>query len=221
LPDSHPDPVGIQPAIENSIRFLLECGAQQQHIVISPGKRDIPDYLGDGSQLGAGICYTTVADSPSVPHSLDAAYDKVAARDVILVFPDILFEPRVEIAAILSSRQQSGADVVLALVPSTRGDKVDMVSADADGIVSRVTPKPGAGRSGWMWVAAAWSPAFSAFLHSYISDPAQGTPTEREIYVGDVFNAAIASGLQIRAVKAAHGRAIDIGTADDYRAAWQ
>jgi glucose-1-phosphate thymidylyltransferase len=214
---------GTQIAIESTARFLLECGATQQRVVIAPAKQDIPNYLGDGSELGASIAYTVVADSPGVPHSLDAAYGSIAGNDVLLVFPDILFEPRAEIAKYLSLRAQTEADVLLALVPSTRGDKVDMVSVDADGMVSKIVPKPGQGKTGWTWVAAAWSPGFSEFLHRFLNDveAAHEHPANRELYVGDVFNAAIASGLVIGAARFADGWAIDIGTADDFAAAWQ
>lgn len=214
---------GTQIAIESTARFLLECGVRQQHIVIAPAKQDIPSYLGDGSRLGASIAYTVVANSPGVPHSLDAAYSGIAGHDVLLVFPDILFEPRAEIAKYLSSRAQSEADVLLALVPSRRGDKVDMVSVDAEGLVSKIVPKPGPGKAGWTWVAAAWSPEFSDFLHRFLND--DGTvhehPADCELFVGDVLNAAIASGLVIGASRFTDGWAIDIGTADDFAAAWQ
>jgi glucose-1-phosphate thymidylyltransferase len=212
-----------QIAIESTARFLLECGAAQQHIVIAPAKQDIPNFLGDGRRLGASITYTVVANSPSVPHSLDATYDSIADNDVILVFPDILFEPRTGIAKYLSSRAQTGADVLLALVPSTRGDKVDMVSVDADGKVSKIVPKPGPGNVGWTWIAAAWSPGFSDFLHHHLDDTetVRTHPADCELYVGDVLNAAIASGLVIRAAQFADGWAIDIGTPDDFAAAWR
>ena len=214
---------GTQIAIESTARFLLDCGVAQQHVVIAPAKQDIPNYLGDGSRLGASITYTVVANSPSVPHSLNAAYDSIAGSDVVLVFPDILFEPRAAIATLLLSRAQTEADVLLALVPSTRGDKVDMVSVDAAGTVSKVIPKPGPGKAGWTWVAAAWSPEFSDFLHRFLNDvgAAHEHPADRELYLGDVLNAAIASGLVIRASRFADGWAIDIGTADDFAAAWQ
>jgi len=214
---------GTQIAIESTARFLLDCGVTLQHVVTAPAKQDIPNYLGDGSRLGASIAYTVVANSPSVPHSLDAAYDSIAGRDVVLVFPDILFEPRAGIAKYLSSRAQAEADVLLALVPSTRGDKVDIVSVGSDGVVSKIVPKPGPGKAGWTWVAAAWSPEFSDFLHRFLDDvgTAPGQPADRELYVGDVLNAAIASGLVIQAARFADGWAIDIGTADDFAAAWQ
>ncbi len=212
----------VRPAIEHSVSFLLDCGVEQQHVVIAPSKKDIPDALGDGNRLGARIAYTEISDSPGVPWSLDAALCEMDPANVILVFPDIMFEPLAEIAEFLAGIDTREADVLLALVPSTRGDKVDIVAIDDDGRVTDIVPKPGAGRGGWTWVAAAWSPAFSLFLHEYLQDGPGGEGTgDREIYAGDVINAAIAAGLPVMAKTFAEGKAIDIGTPDDLAAAWR
>jgi glucose-1-phosphate thymidylyltransferase len=223
LPLPGENDAGTQPAIEYSARFLLSCGITRQHVVIAPTKRDIPEFLGDGSRLGARISYTEIAESPGVPYSLAAAFEQVAAATVVLVFPDIMFEPRAAIAAYLGSFDPQECDVVLPLVPSTRGDKVDMVSTDSDDIVREIRPKPGAGQHGWTWVAAAWSPAFTAFLHQFVSTDAGRTqhPSGPELYVGDVMNAAIAAGLSIKARQFASGEAIDVGTPDDLAAVWR
>ena len=139
------------------------------------------------------------------------------------MFPDIMFEPRAAIAAYLASFEPKECDVVLPLVPSTRGDKVDLVAIDNDDNVREIRPKPGAGQHGWTWVAAAWSPAFTAFLHHFVSTHAAKIehPSGSELYVGDVMNAAIAAGLSVKARKFASGETIDIGTPDDLAAVWQ
>ena len=102
----------------------------------------------------------------------------------------------------------------LALVPSVRGDKVDIVTIDDDERVVDIVPKPGPGISGWTWVAAAWSATFTDFMHE--QTVASSEPRDREIYVGDVLNAARASGMTIKGVRFEHGWAIDIGTPDDF-----
>lgn len=210
---------GAEPAIACSVRFLLDCGVVQQQVIVSPLKHDLCDYLGDGSQLGAKIRIVPVANSNSVPQSLDAARDATAGRTAVLVFPDIMFEPRAEIAALFARWRPAEADALLALVPSDRGDKVDIVTIDDDDRVVDIAPKPGPGVSGWTWVAAAWSPRFSDYLHRHVVS--QNRSAGRETYVGDVLNAARADGMTIRAATFEHGWAIDIGTPDDYRAAWR
>lgn len=213
---------GTQRAIEYSVRFLLRCGIERQHVVIDPAKRDLPEFLGDGSRLGARISYSEISRSPGVPYSLAAAHEQIAEANVILVFPDIMFEPRAAIAACLADFRADSCDVMLPLVPSMRGDKVDLVTTDDDGNVHAIVPKPGAGHHGWTWVAAAWAPAFTAFLRRFVSaDASQPDRAKRpERYVGDVMNAAIAEGLSIKSRTFASGSAIDVGTPDDLAAVW-
>lgn len=219
LPVPAADGNGAEPAIAFSVRFLLDCGIVRHQVIVAPTKHDLCDYLGDGNQFGAKIHITPVANSSSVPESLDAAHDAIAGRTVVLVFPDIMFEPRAEIAALFAGWDAANADALLALVPSVRGDKVDIVTLDDDKRVVNIAPKPGAGISGWTWVAAAWSPTFTDFLHHHLS-PSAGL-RDREIYVGDVLNAACASGMKISGAVFERGWAIDIGTPGDYKAAWQ
>ncbi len=222
LPVPGANGTGVRPAIEHSVSFLLDCGVEQQQVVVAPSKKDIPDTLGDGSRLGARIAYTEISDSPGVPWSLDAALRQMDSTNITLVFPDIMFEPLAEIAEHLAGFKTCDADVLLALVPSTRGDKVDIVTVDAGGRVTDIVAKPGAGRGGWTWVAAAWSPAFSAFLHEHLQEaPKREGNGGTELYVGDVINAAIGAGFSVTAGQFAAGRAIDIGTPDDLAAAWQ
>ena len=209
-------------AIENSVKFLRECGIEHQNVVIAPGTKDIPGLLGDGSRLGAKVFYTTIVDSRSVPDSLSAGLEGNSRSNVVLVFPDIMFEPRAAIAQSIAGFGSTECDVLLSLIPSSRGEKVDMVTVDDDGMVQGIAPKPGAGISGWTWVAAAWSPEFSAYLRQFVDKNADSAARlqGREPYVGDVINAAIDDGLLVRAERFKQGGMIDIGTPDDYASVW-
>ena len=213
---------GFLVSIENTIASLVENDITRQHVIIAPGKWDIPAYLGDGAHLKASVSYLVAEASPSVPHSLDVAYRFVESCEVVLVFPDILFRPRDAISEVVAHRVSSGADVALALVPSSRGDKVDIVLCDDKDAVVEIRAKPGAGNDGWTWVAAAWSGRFTEFLHRYLqhlgSSHQQGA--NRELYAADVLNAAIRDGLAVRSLKFPDGDAIDIGTADDLSRVW-
>ena len=104
-------------AIERAVSVLVDNDITRQYVVIRPGKWDIPSYLLDGSALGAQLAYLVAEASPSVPHSLDAAYPFASGAEVVVVFPDIVFKPRNAISRILDVRTTQGADVALALVP--------------------------------------------------------------------------------------------------------
>lgn len=222
ISDSTPAAGAVECAIENAVNVLVSNDISQQFVILRPGKWDIPAYLLSGSHLNADIAYLLAEASPSVPRSLDAAYPFVRTSEVVLVFPDIVFQPVNAIEETVALRSARDAHVALALVPSTRGDKVDIVSvSDSDDVVE-IRAKPGKGESGWTWVAAAWDATFTEFLHDQLANgPAGGTDTEkRELYVADVLNAAIRAGLSVCAAMFPDGGAIDVGTAADLAAVW-
>lgn len=215
-------PGAIQCAIENAVDTLVSNDISRQFVIIRPGKWDIPAYLVDGSQLHADIAYLLADASPSVPDSIDAAYSFVQTSDVVLVFPDIVFRPVNAVKETVALRLARDAHVALALVPSTRGDKVDIVSVSESADVLEIRAKPGKGEDGWTWVAAAWDATFTRFLHDFVArsaaDPTE--PGQGELYVADVLNAAIRAGLSVCAARFPEGDAIDVGTIDDLAEMW-
>ena len=137
---------------------------------------------------------------------------------MVLLFPDIVFSPRQALQSIVAASKESDADLILALVPTSSGEKIDIVAVTDDGQVETVTPKPGKEHSGWTWVAATWNPEFSAFLHTMarnVTDIAA-----REMYVADVINAAIDAGLSVRALSFPVGTSFDLGTPDELQEFW-
>ena len=205
-------------AIDFALATLSEAGVSETCIVIAPGKWDIPAHTGDGSRSGQAIAYVLAEASPSVPASLDKAWVLTRDRQVVLLFPDIVFTPRNALQSIVAECHTSDADLLLALVPASSGEKIDIVAVSGDGLVQKVTPKPGKEYSGWTWVAATWNPEFSAFLHSMARNVSD--TVEREMYVADVINAAIRAGLCVRALNFPDGVSYDLGTPDELRKFW-
>src|SRR5207253_1657389 len=121
------------------------------------------------------------------PYTLDRAYPIVREATVALGFPDILFEPRDAYRAVLARLSGGGADAVLGLFPGERPAKSDMVEVDAAGRVRLIVIKPRRTRLRWSWAIAAWTPAFSEFLHAWVrgAAPAAGA-APRERHLGDV-----------------------------------
>lgn len=225
-------PVGVEqaltgPRVRVAIDHTLDClasnGVKVAHIIVRPGKWDIPAYVGDGARHGLTVGYLVAESSQSVPQSLDCAFDVVSGRNVVLLFPDIVISPAAGLGTIMARQNSAAADVTLALVPSTAGDKVDIVSIDDDGQVLSVAAKPGIGVSGWTWIAAAWRPAFTELLHREVAAAMQAPANDggREIYVGDIINTAIKSGLAVQSVCFPDGTATDIGSLDSLADFWQ
>jgi glucose-1-phosphate thymidylyltransferase len=210
---------GTRVAIEDSLQVLTENGVRDAYIVIAPGKEDIPAYLETNPVCGIDVTFLCRDSSPSVPHTLSTAIPYLGDQNIILIFPDIVFHPRNAIARTVAEHAAHDADVTLGLVPSIRGDKVDIVTLDQDGNVLAITPKPGAGIHGWTWITAAWSSDFSAFLQDYTDRGARAQ--NRELFVGDVMNAAMQSGLAIGGLSIPDGSALDIGTPEDLKSLMQ
>ena len=208
----------VRVAIEDALDGLWAAGVQRAVIVLAPGKEDIRQYLGDGADRGLDIAYETLPDSPGSPWSVNAARDRIGDADTALVFPDIRFEPMTALAELRRAAADGSADLWLALVPSTRGDKVDLVRTEHDGRVMAIDIKPGAGHAGWTWVTALWRPRFADFLQARLG--AVG-PTVEERHVGDFINDAIAAGLEVRARRFPDGSARDIGTPEELAQAWR
>lgn len=220
-------PVGIEPGSSGAprVRVAIDCaleafraaGIRRVVIVLTPEKSDIRRYLGDGADRGMDFDYQEVVNSPSSAWSVSAARPAVGDANTALAFPDIQFRPENAIRTLADARSSRSPDLSLALVPSLRGEKVDLVEADERGVVSKIRIKPGPGQQGWTWVAAVWGPRFGRFLADAVSE-AKEEGAER--HVGDYINAAMDAGLDVDAVRFPAGTALDIGTHGDLAHAW-
>ncbi len=206
---------GTPVAIEDSLQLLRENGVREAYIIVAQGKGDIAAYLEKTPVSGITVKFLCRESSPSVPHTLCTAIPHLAGRNAVLIFPDIVFHPRNIVERTIAEHLAHGVDVTLGLVPSTRGDKVDIVSCNRDGRVLNIRPKPGAGVSGWTWITATWSGRFSEFMTHHTNR--RHRVNKRELYVGDVLNAAIQSGLSIGSMPIPQGAALDFGTTDDLK----
>lgn len=209
---------GSRVVIEDALHMLGENGIHDAIVVTAPGKEDIADYLGAGPVGGVRVSYRVRANSPSVPHTLLTACEDLQDEDILIWFPDILVSPRDAVSQLAATHAASAADVTLALVPSDRGDKVDIVECEESGRVLAIYPKPGAGVSGWTWIAGLWSAKFTAYLRRTVATLQPGA--EREMHVGDIINAACEAHFIIQSVNFPTGKALDIGTPEDLALLW-
>jgi glucose-1-phosphate thymidylyltransferase len=181
--------------------YLLEkmrlAGVTRAFIVLREGKWDIPAYLGDG------------------PYTVDQAYNFVKEAVIAFGFPDIVFESEDAFVQLLSRKAISGADVVLGIFPADVPQKVDMVDMDNDGQIRQIVIKPKRTDLRYTWGIAVWSPDFSRFMHEYLSVIKETAAKQPELFVGDVFNAAIQEGLKVEGVLVSDKPFLDIGTGDD------
>jgi glucose-1-phosphate thymidylyltransferase len=203
--------------------YLLErlrlAGVERVFVVLRPGKWDIPAYLGHGEQFGMRFAYLIMNLPHGSPYTVDQAYP--FARDclVALGFPDIIFEPADAYARLIARQRASEADVVLGLFPTDQPHTADMVATDAAGRVRRIMVKPPQSDLAYSWMLCVWAPAFTEFLHAYLAevedrraDPDPARRPAREVFIGDVIQAAIDAGMHVDSVAFPDGSALDVGT---------
>lgn len=119
---------------------------------------------------------------------------------------------------------ESHAEIVLGLFQAHQRQKMDMVDLDPQGRICEVQIKPIQTNLKYTWITAVWTPAFTHFMHEYlrvnlgvyeVTGPNSDSDQQRELFVGDVIQAAIDDGLKVDAVIFANGSYWDIGTPED------
>lgn len=213
---ARPGPDGPEQPIlvcENLLAAFRAAGCARVLVLRRAEKVDLERALGDGARFGVAIEHLVVPPTRSVPETLDQAYVRFRDREVAVGFPDVLARPVEGLAAAVAHRRASGADVALALYPTDRPHKCDMVAIGSDGAVRGIEIKPARTALSLTWLFATWGPRFSAFLHHAVR---RGRPPHgRELAVSDVLLSAIAAGLRVEAVALPSGSHLDVGTPDD------
>ena len=225
-------PIGFRPVAEDgSLRpkvvchYLLEkmrlAGANKTYIILRQGKWDIPAYLGDGAMLDMHLAYLMMNLPFGTPYTLDKAYPFIQDALIVFGFPDIIFQPEDAFVRLLARQAATKADVVLGLFPADQPQKMDMVDLDEDGRIRQIVIKPRHTHLHDTWIIAVWTPVFTHFMHEYLvaiqTEYGQdnGSSKQRELFVGDVIQAALHTGLQVETVRFPDGHYVDIGTPED------
>lgn len=219
-------PLGLRP--KASAHYLLDkmqlAGAQKAYFILQDGKWDIPAYFGDGGIAGLPLGYLMMGQPYGVPYTLDQAYPFVGQATVLFGFPDILFQPGDALVRLLNRQAETGADIVIGLFPAHQPHKMDMVELDSEGRVLGITIKPPQTHLRYTWIIAVWGGRFSDFMHEFVTRRRKDKTFEqeqRELYLGDVIQAAIQEGERVENVLFQDGSYIDIGTPEDLKAAVQ
>jgi glucose-1-phosphate thymidylyltransferase len=206
-------------------RYLLEAmrraGIRRTFVIIRRGKWDVPECLGDGSDLDMHLGYLLMGLPYGAPYTLDQAFPFVRDATVALGFPDILFTPSSPYSRLLLHLEDTDADVILGLFPAAEPSSCDLVDSTPDGVVSRLEVKPASTCLTQTWGVAVWTPSFTTFLHEHLrvtlSDAAKEGEEGHEYQVGEVIQAALERGLRVEAVRVSDEPFLDIGTPGNLR----
>lgn len=208
--------------------YLLErmqtAKVAKAFIILRAGKWDIPGYFGDGRMLGMRIGYLLMDLPFGVPFTVDQAYPFIKDSTVVFGFPDIIFEPADAFDQLLARQTECNADIVLGIFKAEQPKQEDMVDIDADGRITKIEIKPFRTKLRFTWLIAVWNPTFTRFMHDHLSrlkpsiEP--GTLPEahneiQELFLGDIFQAAINKNMMINSVLFPKSRYLDIGTPEN------
>lgn len=219
-------PVGIDwsdsakgPRPKVAAHYLLDqmrtAGVRKTYMILRAGKWDIPDYFRDGHWLNQSIAYLIMRRPFGVPYTLDQAHPFIRGNTVLFGFPDIVMYPDDIFKRLLARLHNTGSDVVLALFNAHRPEKMDMVAVGAGDRIETIRIKPRQTDLTLTWVAAVWTPVFTEFMHHHVSGLPDPGDSDRELFVGDVLQAAVDSGMTVTGTRIDNGRYLDIGTPED------
>ena len=206
--------------------YLLEkmrrADVKKAYFILRQGKWDIPAYFGDGKMLDMHIGYLIIDLPFGVPFTLDQAYPFLQNAKIAFGFPDIIFEPEDAFSQLLSKQEQANADIVLGLFEARKPQKMDMVELDNQGNVCKIVIKPASTQLRYTWIIAVWTDRFTEFMHQFVlnhknhcTSKTNGSTQNKEVFVGDVIQAAVNTDIKIESVIFADSQYIDIGTPGD------
>ncbi len=212
--DGRPRPT---PVCAGLLRGMASAGIGRVLVVLRDGKWDVASRLGEGSEWGVDLGYLSVSSSTCVPETLGRALPWTLGADVALGFPDILLTPSDIWQRLSAFHRRHGGAVSLGLFPTDQVAKADMVDFEpgpnGEGRATEIVIKDPSCQLRWTWSIAIWRPTFSAFLADWLGQGAR--PAASEPYIGDVFRAAMAQGLEIRTLAMEDGSFLDVGTPED------
>jgi glucose-1-phosphate thymidylyltransferase len=214
LPVTGPDG-SSRPVIANLLEAMSRAGVERAFVVLRRGKWDVPEVLVDLAEPGwPELAWIVTPGTGSIPETVGVAGPWLQDSEVVLGFPDVSFTPRNAMTGLLAARALANDDITLALFPSDRPDKTDMVEI-ADGSVTGFRVKPGPSELTHTWILAGWGPRFTRFLSAHLETLHAIGPKATELQLSQVFAAALADGLSIGGHFVAGGTFIDIGTPED------
>ena len=202
-----PKPVGL-----HVIECMVAAGSERILMIIGNNKWDIPSYFGNGADFGTDIAYLMQTELRGLPFALDLAKDWLLDATVLFGMPDTIFYPMDAFEQLLKTHQSKEADLTLGLFPTSTPDRFGMVSFDNQNRMVNTIDKPSETDLEYLWGIACWGPVFTRFLAQEVQS-LQESP--REAVLGDIFQAALESGLSVSVTPFSDGEYIDIGTPDD------
>lgn len=191
------------------VEALQLAAPEAIYMVVGQGKQDLCAYF-TPPQFADNIAFIYRESTPSMVHTIDAAYNWTRSATVLFGMPDTIVTPADAFVRLAAEHRQRGADLTLGAFYTDEPHRFGMIEIARDGRVVAQVDKPAQTSLRTMWGIAAWESGFTEIAHELVQDPpARG----REVVLGDAIDRALARGLAVNAVVFEDGAYLDVGTA--------
>jgi glucose-1-phosphate thymidylyltransferase len=185
---------------------MVAAGAERLFVVVGEGG-EVMKHFG-AERGGAPIAYLYQEELRGGVFAIDLARPWLPVEHTVLFgFPDTIVEPPDALTRLLAAHRAEEADLTLGLFPTDRPSDFGMVRLDGNEPVELID-KPAQTDLRLMYGLACWGERTTAMLPACLA----AAPAGREAVPGDLFNAAIASRLRVRALAFEEGHYTDVGT---------
>ncbi len=198
-----------RPVMAYSLEMLERARVRRSIVVISELKHEIMQVFGGGESHGQSLVYAVRRLPRGLADAVDAASPWLMGRNVCLTLPDTIIEPASALRDVCAAFSAASADVVLGVFPTSIPEQLGPVRIGVDGAVLEVLDKPKECSIKNTWAIAVWGPRFTQLLAEK-NQKAAGEASGP--ILGEVFQAAVERGLDVRAQYFPEGRFFDLGT---------
>lgn len=216
-----PEPGDQRPVIDWALRRVSGAGVRRAAVVTAEGKQDLQAALARGGAPDSwpDVEVLCTPPTPSSVHTVAVALERDTTATWLLVYPDILTTPSSALTTLVRHARRGSSDVTLALFPSDRPDKVDMVDIDEQGrLLGLRIKQPDAGLR-FTWAYACWRPSFTELILQELGRSGEIPEDGHELHLGNLLQRAVGRGLSLNTIAFETGFALDIGTGGDLRRA--
>ena len=134
-------PVANKPVLQYAIEDLKEAGITEIGVVLgNKGRKEVQQFLGDGSQFGVEITYIIQGDPLGIAHAVGCARDFIGDDDFVIYLGDNVIRQPIE--PLISSFQEGDYAGGVALQQVENPERFGVAELDDDGNVVRIVEKP-------------------------------------------------------------------------------
>lgn len=135
-------PIGGKPLLEHTILSLREVGITEILIIVGYREDIIKDYFGDGlNKFNVKIDYISQIEHLGTAHAVGFAKDFVGEDNFLLMYGDLLTDPKV-FEEIIISYKKDQTEGLISLFEVSHPQEYGIISLDSAGYVESITEKP-------------------------------------------------------------------------------